>query len=620
MEEQVGELWHKLITRVADNQYPASAVFLHDIQKAIGIYFRALGGDGGLQIETADATENRSRRSLLQRIAGSHSKVQFAWRDERSLKLPQSIAWFDSAELNTDLYYWLACLAAVQQTDIENNRTTLARQQNWFVENQTMTLAAFNKFPGIKSRYLRLLEAHLQQRPDIDRLPANEAEVELAIQHALTRPGEIDTLPAGRLPPQPVPLWLHPEPPFTASSSAHDDDDETQANSTQSRELDDMGHRQAERVKDPEADRGLITVRMENIFSMGEFVNVDRGSEDEEDPDRAEDVARDLDKLSVASNGQASKTRLKFDLDLPSAASDDVILDDGILLPEWDWKKQQLLPARCRIVQMQAEDALDCPLPPHLAQTAKRLRNQFQAMAPARVWHRAKMEGQDIDLDAYIKYTSDRAAGQQIAADNLYREIRSGNRDLACLLLADLSLSTDAHINDEHRVIDVIRDSLYLFAESLHATGDRFSMLGFSSRKRDPIRIHNIKRFNEPYNANIRGRIEAIKPGYYTRLGAAIRYASQLLATEGNGRRLLLIISDGKPNDLDQYEGRYGIEDTRQAVISAKSLGLLPFCITIDKKANDYLPHLFGKSNYAVIRHPEKLPQALPKLYSQLTH
>ncbi len=151
MEEQVGELWHKLITRVADNQYPASAVFLHDIQKAIGIYFRALGGDGGLQIEIADATENRSRRSLLQRIAGSHSKVQLAWRDERSLKLPQSIAWFDSAELNTDLYYWLACLAAVQQTDIENNRTTLARQQNWFVDNQTMTLAAFKNFPGIKS-------------------------------------------------------------------------------------------------------------------------------------------------------------------------------------------------------------------------------------------------------------------------------------------------------------------------------------------------------------------------------------------------------------------------------------------------------------------------------------
>jgi len=613
MEEQVGELWHKLITRIADNQYPASAVFLHDIRKTIGIYFRALGGDSGLQIEVADATPNPARRSLLQRIAGSQSKVQLAWRDDLALKLPQSIAWFDSKKLNAELYYWLACLAAIQEKTQDSAHT-----KDWFINNQTMTRQALVQFPGIKARYQRLVRAHLQQRPGISSLHSNDAETELAIQHALECPGESDQLPTGKYPPQAVPLWLHPDPPLAVSSPASDGDAAPE-NSTQSRELDDIGHRQAERVEQPESDRGLITVRMENIFTMGEFVNVDRGSEDEDDLDRAEDIARDLDKLSVAHNGKASKTRLKFDLDLPSAASDDIVLDDGILLPEWDWKKQQLLPARCRIVQMQADEALPCALPTHLSQTAKRLRNQFQAMAPARIWHRAQMEGQDIDLDAYIRYASDRAAGQQIAAQNLYREMRSGARDLACLLLADLSLSTDAHINDRHRVIDVIRDSLYLFAESLHATGDRFSMLGFSSRRRDPIRIHNIKDFDETYDASIRGRIEAVKPGYYTRLGAAIRHATQLLTQQGSGRRLLLILSDGKPNDLDQYEGRYGIEDTRHAVIAAKQLGLLPFCITIDKKANDYLPHLFGKRNYAVIHQPEKLPQALPRLYSQLT-
>jgi len=81
----------------------------------------------------------------------------------------------------------------------------------------------------------------------------------------------------------------------------------------------------------------------------------------------------------------------------------------------------------------------------------------------------------------------------------------------------------------------------------------------------------------------------------------------------------LLILTDGKPNNLDQYEGRYGIEDTRQAIISARASGLLHFCITIDKKANDYLPCLFGQNNYIVIHQPEKLPQTLPRLYSQLT-
>lgn len=611
MEEQVGALWHKLITRAADNQHPEAAVFLHDIQKSIGIYFRALGGDSGLQVEIADATANLAQRNLLQRIAGNNSKVQLAWRDERSLRLPPGIAWFEQRKLNTDLYYWLASLAAVQDNSTDSG-------QDWFNLNQSMTLAAFERFPGIKPRYQRLLQAHIKQRPDSSKLKSAEANMEAAIQQALQSPGSIDRLPDSKYHPQPVPLWLHPNPPVTASSTTQDDES-SQAQGGQSRELEDMGQRQAERVEEPESERGLITVRMENIFTMGEFVNVDRGTEDEDDMDRAEDVARDLDKLSVSHNGAASKTRLKFDLDLPSAHADDVILDDGILVPEWDWKKQKLLPNRCRIVQMLASDAEPCALPAHLSRTAKRLRDQFQAIAPARVWHHAQMDGQDIDLDAYIRYASDRAAGVQVAAENLYRDMRSGARDLSCLLLADLSLSTDAYINNTHRIIDVIRDSLYLFAETLNATGDRFSMLGFSSRKRDPIRVHQIKNFDEAYSASIRGRIEAIKPGYYTRLGAAVRHATRLLTNEGNGRRLLLILTDGKPNDLDQYEGRYGIEDTRQAVIEARQLGMQPFCVTIDKKGNDYLPHIFGSGAYVVIRNPEQLPRELPQLYALLT-
>jgi nitric oxide reductase NorD protein len=117
----------------------------------------------------------------------------------------------------------------------------------------------------------------------------------------------------------------------------------------------------------------------------------------------------------------------------------------------------------------------------------------------------------------------------------------------------------------------------------------------------------------------VRGRIAAIKPGYYTRMGAAIRYATRLLAAQPGGRRLLLILSDGKPNDLDCYEGRYGIEDTRRAVHEARALGLTCFCVTIDERGNDYLPHLFGTGGYVVIRRPAELPAQLPVLYARLT-
>ncbi len=609
MEEHVGQLWHKLITHLADTEYPSARVQLSEVQKLVTIMFRALGGDGGLQVEAADQTAYKTRRTLLQRIAGNHNKVTLAWRDESSLRLPASLACFPERALNKDLYVWLAALAAVDETV-----TT-----DWFIHSQRMTNKALTRFPGLQPRYQRLLDAHLQQRPAPAELPEDEAEIEGLLRQALSHPGSVEDLPICRYAPYPVHLWLHPDPPRPISQAVTDTEDNNDDRSGKSKDAEDIDRRQAERVESPEDNRGLVTIRMENIFSWGEFVNLDRDTDDEEDLDTAESVARDLDVISVARNQKASKARLKFDLDLPSEQADDSILDSGILLPEWDWKKQRLLPDRCRIVTMLADDAAPIELPAHLKRMAKRLQNQFQAVAPARKWHRAQADGQEVDLDAYLRYATDRQAGQSLGADRLYQELRSGNRDLACLLLADLSLSTDTWVDDHHRVIDIIRDSLFLFAECLHATGDRFGMYGFSSRKRNPVRVHTLKSFDEKYHAGIRGRINAIKPGYYTRLGAGIRHATELLKVQPAGHRLLLILTDGKPNDLDQYEGRYGIEDTRHAVQAARQQGLQPFCVTIDEKANDYLPHLFGSNGYALIRRAADLPKSLPLLYARLT-
>lgn len=192
-------------------------------------------------------------------------------------------------------------------------------------------------------------------------------------------------------------------------------------------------------------------------------------------------------------------------------------------------------------------------------------------------------------------------------------------RDLACLLLADLSLSTDAYASESARVIDVISDSLFLFSEALSATGDRFAMYGFSSLRRANVRFNRLKSFDERYDDAVKGRIAAIKPGYYTRMGAAIRQATTILSKQKQSQRLLLLLTDGKPNDLDRYEGRYGIEDTRMALHQARQQGLRPFCVTIDREANEYLPHLFGAGGYAAIRKPDELPKELPLLYAQMT-
>jgi len=610
VEEKVGELWHRLITRIADRRHPEAAVRLEEVARTAGVLFRALGGDGGLEVCAADARAHGARRGLLERIAGVGDRIELAWRDERSLRLPAVIDCFPEPALNRDLYLWLAAVAVHRPPD----------GMDWLATGQWMTRQALARFPGLPPRYRRLVDAHLALRPDPSRLPAAEARRERAIRMALTDPGSAAALPPGKRPPSPVPLWMHPNPPVPAGKGWSADGEPPRAAADDpSEQLGKRRRRRAERAEMPEKDQGLVTIRMENILTWGEYVKVDRGTDEEEDLRRARAAAEDMDRLAIARDRKASGARLKLDLDLPAESEDDLVLSEGTRLPEWDWKTNRLLPNRCRIRSMLAADAAPCVLPPRLSRTAKRLRNQFQALAPARVRHRRRPDGQEVDLDAYLRFAADRRAGASPNADALYQELRSGARDLACLLLADLSLSTDTWVSDQARVIDVIRDSLFLFAESLAATGDRFGIYGFSSRRRDPVRVHTLKGFSEAYGDAVRGRIRVIRPGYYTRMGAGIRYAAGILAGQPAGRRLLLLLTDGKPNDLDRYEGRYGIEDTRHAVQEARQMGLTPFCVTIDEQGNDYLPHLFGSGGYVVIRRPSELPSRLPLLYARLT-
>lgn len=610
MEEYVGQLWHRLITRAARSDHPQAAVTLDSVRKPVSVMFRALGGDGGLRIQAAGATDSHARRGWLKRIAGIDAQVELAWRDDQSLCLPQQLAVFPDAQLNRELYLWLAALAAQRADD------TLP----WLAHNQALTLSALDHFPGLRPRYRRLVDALLALRPDTRRLPDDEAAQERAVQAALRDPGSVERLPPARRPPQPVPLWLHPFPPRTVrdTASREDGDDAMAGGDTVCSE--DDRRRKARRVEAPKRDRGLLAVRMEALFGWAEHVNVDRGSEDNEDMDQARREADDLDELSVARERRRSASRIRFDLDLPAAAHDDLPLGPGIALPEWDYRRQALIPDHCRLQPLLAADAPPVELPARLKRTARRLRNQFQMLAPTRVWRNAQNDGSELDLDACLRFAAERRAGVRSTDPGLYRDLRVGDRDLACLLLADLSLSTDAWISNEQRVIDVIRDSLFLFAESLAATGDRFGLYGFSSRYREHVRFHHIKGFDERYDGRVRGRIAAARPGFYTRMGAAIRHASTLLAQQPANRRLLLILTDGKPNDLDHYEGRYGIEDTRHAIHEARRAGLQPFCVTIDQRAGDYLPHLFGTQSYIVIRKPSELPRRLPLLYMQLTH
>ncbi|MFA5627276.1 MAG: VWA domain-containing protein [Thiohalomonadaceae bacterium] len=607
MEEFVGKLWHRLISRAADSQHADAVVTLEDIRTTVGIFFRAMGGDGGLRVAAAQATEHAARRNWLQRVAGSGGEVELAWRDDETLRLPAQIAVFHERGLNRDLYLWLAALAASAEDEADLPRA-------WLTRNQALTRHVLTRYPGMQSRYKRLSEAQLALRPALDKLDANEAAQEQAIQQALREPGSVTVLPPARHAPRPVYLWLHPSPPGQQSAmDGHDDNDDELSGQTCD---DETRKRRGERVDATEREGGIITLRMENMLTWGEFINADRETEEDEDGGSA---VEEMETLSITRNKRTIASRLRFDLDLPSSEYDDIPLGEGILLPEWDYRRRSLQPNHCRLQPMLARETETTDLPLHLRRTAQHIRRQFEALTQNRTWLKAQPEGSEMDLSAWLDFAVARRSGLAVREQGLYRDFRNINRDLACLLLADLSLSTDAAVNNEQKIIDVIRDSLFLFAEALSAVGDRFAMYGFSSRKREHIRFHTLKEFDEKYDGTARGRIQAIRPGYYTRMGAALRQASNILGKESAGRQLLLLLTDGKPNDLDQYEGRYGIEDTRHALHEAREAGYYPFCVTIDQHAGDYLPHLFGAGNYVVIRRPDELPRQLPLLYAKLT-
>lgn len=610
MEEFVGKLWHKLATHAAGESYPAAAVTLKDIEKTVGILFRAFGGDAGLKVAAATSQTHGAHRRLLQRIAGSGERTTPARLDGETLRLPPEIAVFPDRALNRDLYLWLAALAACDDKP----------NWPWHLRNQRATQNVLAQLPGFKPRYERLLAAHLASRIAPNALRADEAQQEEALCQALIEPGSLEMLPPlyqrESRPPQPIPLWLAASPPrdtqrdLASSETAPGAGKKDATNETQTH--------QAGQVESPKNDSPfLLMFRAESLLSWGEYVKVNRAFDEDDDPNAAS-AAKDMDQLAITRDAETRVSRVKFDLDLPSAAEDDTPVGPGLKLPEWDYRRNELLTDHCRLQPMIAADAAPAELPESLRKTAHRLRQQFAALAPARRWLKAQQDGPELDLDNCVRNLSDRASGHTPDQGAYLAQARC-ERDLACLLLADLSLSTDNWVSDSHRVIDVIRDSLLLFAEAMSATGDRFGLYGFSSIKRHNIRFHLLKDFSTRYNAHARGRILALKPGYYTRMGAALRQASRILIDEPAARRLLLLVSDGKPNDLDHYDSRYGIEDTRMAIHEARRLGLQPFCVTIDREGGAYLPYLFGPAGFTIIRRPEDLPSRLPLLYAQLT-
>lgn len=291
--------------------------------------------------------------------------------------------------------------------------------------------------------------------------------------------------------------------------------------------------------------------------------------------------------------------------------------DSGTLYyNEWDYKRRHYRKNWCVLNETDVEPGEPSFIATTLARytaEVKQLRRTFEMLRGEDKWLKRQPAGDDIDLDAVISAYADVRSGRELT-EQLFQRRHKNERDIAVMFMVDMSGSTKGWINDAER------EALVMLCEALEVLGDRYAIYGFSGITRKRCAIYRIKRFEEPYDDTVRRRIAGIKPQDYTRMGVAIRHLTALLSRVDARTKLLITLSDGKPDDYsDNYRGEYGIEDTRQALIEAHRGGIHPFCITIDREAREYLPRMYGAVNYTVIEDVARLPLKVADVYRRIT-
>jgi nitric oxide reductase NorD protein len=297
--------------------------------------------------------------------------------------------------------------------------------------------------------------------------------------------------------------------------------------------------------------------------------------------------------------------------------------DKGIPYPEWDYresryKKNWSWVQEKRLGESNLSETQR--LMKQYSNALKRLKKAIQSQKPTRMAPRVKqLDGDDMDLNAVIEFVAEKISGRS-PVPTIYRRREQNQREISVILLADMSTSIMQHLPEGGgRLVDRIRAGVLLFAESMEEVGDNYAIAGFCSKYRDNVSYYNIKDFGESYNEDVRSQIGGLSGRLATRMGAAIRHATKHFERVESRRRLLLLLSDGRPEDYDDGgDRRYLHEDTRMAVKEAVAKGVHPFCITVDTMANQYLPQIFGAGHYLVLDQINSLPNKLPEIYLKL--
>lgn len=290
---------------------------------------------------------------------------------------------------------------------------------------------------------------------------------------------------------------------------------------------------------------------------------------------------------------------------------------------EWDYQVQLHRPDWTTLYERrQAKgdpDSIEAILLRHRP-VVSRIRQIIDRLRPEGISRQRKLEdGDEIDVNAAVDAMVDLRSGLAPDPRITMRNVLN-TRDLAVVLLLDLSESTNEAIPDsESTILSLTREACALVATAIEGIGDPFAIHGFSSDGRHDVQYFRFKDFNQHFNEDAKARLAGMEGKLSTRMGTAMRHAGHHLLTQPQKRKLLLVISDGEPADIDERDPQYLRHDTRKAVEELHGRGVASYCLTMDPDADDYVKRIFGMNNYTIIDHVQRLPEKLPLLFASLT-
>ena len=290
---------------------------------------------------------------------------------------------------------------------------------------------------------------------------------------------------------------------------------------------------------------------------------------------------------------------------------------------EWDYKMQIYRPNWVTLYERRAMrgelEQIDGIFKKN-RKTATKLKNAIEMLQPqGLVRHKKQIQGAELDIDECVNAMVDIRMGHT-PTERLYIDKQKHERDVSVSLLMDLSQSTnDTVIGGDKTILELMQEATLLLSWAINEIGDRFAVTGFASDTRHDVKYYNFKTFQNPWNDEAKERLAGMRGEYSTRMGAAMRHTGEQLYKQKTAKKLLLILTDGAPSDIDVEDPQYLRFDTKMAVEELKAKGIICYCISLDPSAREYVARIFGANRFLIINQIEKLPEKLPMLFISLT-